>query len=179
MHLHQDHFDPAIFDLPATAYILSDDIKAKKIPEEKQAITTRVRKGESLTLEGIPFSFLGSTDSGISFLFTLEGKKMYHAGDNNIWYWDDDDMHMIQDFKDNIEPLPKLDIAFFPIDPRIKENAFLGPLALYEKTKVAEIFPMHLWEEYDECEKAAKFFKARQIPAIINIITGPGQIFRR
>lgn len=103
-----------------------------------------------------------STDQGVAFLVDIEGYRIFHAGDLNVWFWYDEPM------KDNLQSeadcraeLLKLsedlghrpvDVAFWPLDPRLKEEA---PRGLSDFMKIVDakiVFPMHYWNRKDESE---------------------------
>ena len=68
-------------------FILSDDIWEKRIPEEVKGQTRRMKPDEEIVLDDIRIRTLRSTDEGVAFLVSVEGKMIYHAGDLNDWYW--------------------------------------------------------------------------------------------
>ena len=86
-HNHSDHFSPVVFDSRANykniKYILSDDIKVKK--EEDIYF---VKENETVYLDEMKIETLKSTDLGVAFIITVEGKTIYHAGDLNWWHWE-------------------------------------------------------------------------------------------
>ncbi len=153
-HFHKDHYNSCIFNINAAGYILSDTIKLKDIPENKRGITVRVHEGEKMNNDCFTIKTFGSTDCGISFYITLDKKNIYFAGDNNIWYWDEEDEHMKEDFFKAIEGMGSVDIAFLPVDPRLKENAFLTIEAFDKIYSPDIIIPMHMWKDYSISEKA-------------------------
>ncbi len=153
-HFHHDHYNKCIFELNAESYILSDTIKLKEIPEEKRKITTRVHEGERINNGYFTVKTFGSTDCGISFYITLDNKHIYFAGDNNIWYWDEEDEHMKSDFFKMIDGMDSVDIAFLPVDPRLEENAFLTIEAFDKIYSPDIIIPMHMWKDYSIAAKA-------------------------
>ncbi len=169
-HFHQDHFSPVIFNLPAKGYYLSDTIKQKQVREDKLAITQRLHVNETVKNEYFKFKTLGSTDSGLSFLVELENKVFYHAGDNNVWYWDENDKEMLNAFNKNIEAIKALDFAFFPVDPRLEAHSFDGIKALVAKTKVNTVYPMHMWEQYEIVKTCQEEMKEQ---CIVKQITAP------
>lgn len=57
-----------------------------------------------MTVETLP-----STDEGVAWFVTAEGKFIFHAGDLNWWHWEGEDKawnaNMAADFKRYTEPL--------------------------------------------------------------------------
>ncbi|MPN53382.1 hypothetical protein SDC9_201046 [bioreactor metagenome] len=122
---------------------------------------------------------LGSTDLGVSFLVSADGISIFHAGDLNWWYWWDDTPEEIrtmeQAFKKEIHKLRdiKIDVAFFPVDPRLKHNYSLGGEYFIKEIKPEIFIPMHFGEDY----RAIKAFadKVKEYPAKLIEITAKGQ----
>jgi L-ascorbate metabolism protein UlaG (beta-lactamase superfamily) len=92
----------------------------------------------------------GSTDIGVSFLVTACGLTIFHAGDLNDWYWEEESTpeELLQDEENYLKIIRKLaghkiDVAFIPEDPRLKHNAGRG-VAHFKKIVAPEkIIPMH------------------------------------
>lgn len=166
-HKHADHFNPEIFLLkdqyPDVEYILSSDIR---IPEEyresgadsgKGRILSVKPRGEYLLQDGqghrITLKTLRSTDCGVAFLLSCQGKTVYHAGDLNHWIWKGEtkqsNHNMTAMFEKEMEALQGLsiDIAFAPLDPRQEEWYYLGLQKLLETARVRYVFPMHFWDK--------------------------------
>ena len=100
-HSHEDHFDPRIFRLPRehpdTWFFLSHDVRLATRHWEKLGMTeelfarvTRLRADSVLATEaaGGPLTIraIQSTDAGVAFLLSAEGRLVYHAGDLNWWH---------------------------------------------------------------------------------------------
>lgn len=153
-HSHFDHYNKVVLDWkkirPDSLVFLADDIAYE--PE-----TIRVSPSDHLHIDGIEVYALKSTDEGVAFLVTVDGKTLYHAGDLNWWHWEGEDAQwleqMEQDYKTEIGKLQgsQIDVAFLPVDPRLENSAFWG--AHYFMTTVGARFmiPMHLWENYGIC----------------------------
>ena len=92
----------------------------------------------------------GSTDEGVSFCVDFAGVTLFHAGDLNLWHWrDESSVTEIESaeraFYDCVAPIPKqkIDVAFFPVDPRQGSmyDAGAGYFIMTVKPKV--FIPMH------------------------------------
>lgn len=148
-HGHGDHYNPVIFNWkdtnPNIEYIMSNDIQVKDIDSEYKAIS----EGESIQLDTIFIKAFGSTDIGVSFLVKVDGISLFHAGDLNLWHWkdesDEDNAQMAEAFKAEIHKLEgeEIDIAFFPVDPRLEEYYDLGGKYFIEKLSPKLFIPMH------------------------------------
>lgn len=148
-HAHSDHYNRKILnyaDAGEVAYVLGHGIA---MPRKGAAVI--LGKGQSTELLGIPVRAFGSTDTGVSFLLELEGKRLFHAGDLNDWYWEDESTaeelaHDEQWFLDEIAPLADSapDVAFFPVDARLGKHAIRGALHFARAARPAVIVPMHL-----------------------------------
>lgn len=169
-HKHQDHFNPRIFQLagqyPKVSYILSYDIKLKpfniskwKAEDINQDQLLSVRANETTFLQDVEITTYKSTDEGVAFLITTEGKCLYHGGDLNWWHWKEEDKqsnnHMAANYKREIDKMTDLsiDIAFLPLDPRQEEDYWLGMDYMLKTAKVNTAFPMHMWNDYSVIDR--------------------------
>lgn len=156
-HFHHDHFNKGIFNLlkfySNVSYVFSSDVQTT------HEVDVLISPNEKVKFENIDIETLKSTDSGVAFLINVEGKLIYHAGDLNLWLWNEetneDNQLMQENFSKEIEKLKnkKIDIAFIPLDPRQEEYEFSGIEELLEKVKVKTIFPMHFWNDYSIIER--------------------------
>ena len=144
-HHHDDHFSPAIYDLCGenATYILGFDI-----PQPYKGV--RMSPGEARTFGALTVNAYGSTDDGVSFCVAFAGVTLFHAGDLNLWHWrDESSVTEIESaeraFYDCVAPIPKqkIDVAFFPVDPRQGSmyDAGAGYFIMTVKPKV--FIPMH------------------------------------
>jgi L-ascorbate metabolism protein UlaG (beta-lactamase superfamily) len=153
-HDHPDHYNPQILKWhdknPQILYVLSSDIAVK--PDNNIYI---MEPYEELKLYDINIKSFGSTDKGLSLLLELEGKSIFFAGDLNWWYWDDDSeqekIDMERAFKDEISKIKEhnVDIAFFPVDPRLEESYYLGGKYFIDEIRPSVFIPMHFGDKYD------------------------------
>lgn len=164
-HHHFDHFTREIFDLlpgREKLYILSTDIK-ETVPDGLE--TRHVKPGD--TLEGLPgqvtVTAYGSTDIGVSYMVKLpDGTTLYHAGDFNYWHWQAENTaaQVKRAFEKFVKIMTSLmahvnhiDIAFFPVDPRLGDDYSAGARLFLENIDVKYFFPMHFWGDYkDACD---------------------------
>lgn len=161
-HHHYDHFNADIFNLlpgREKTYILSTDIKSAKTMGDN---IKRIKAGETLeVLPGeITVTAYGSTDIGVSYFVTLPDKTtIFHAGDFNYWHWQDE--NTAAQVKRAFEKFAKImttlmaeishiDIAFFPVDPRLGNDYAAGARLFMENIDVKYFFPMHFWGDYKE-----------------------------
>jgi L-ascorbate metabolism protein UlaG (beta-lactamase superfamily) len=160
-HSHHDHFNPVILDWkntrPDITYVLSSDIKDVRKTENINVISAY----EELKLEDVYVKAYGSTDIGISFLVKVDGTTLFHSGDLNWWYWWDDTEGEIQQaerwFKDEIRKIKEeaVDIAFFPVDPRLEHNYCVGGEYFIKEINPQVFIPMHFGETYQITENFA------------------------
>lgn len=161
-HGHADHFNPNIFQWSEKhsdiSYVLSDDIKI-----ESSLSTYIMKPYESLNLFDITIKSFGSTDLGLSFLVMVDGKTIFFAGDLNWWHWDDDSVDekllMEKAFKEEISKIKSdsIDIAFFPVDPRLKENFHIGGEYFIKELNPKLFIPMHFGDNF----KTTTYFKQK------------------
>lgn len=162
-HRHPDHFSKVIFDIAAkhenTKILLSFDIWKKRVPEEMKEVTVFLEPGQVWEDGLLKVEAFKSTDEGVAFWCTLDGREIYHAGDLNHWYWDGEDeewnKNMTAAYRSEIEKMRgrRADAAFLPLDPRLGEYFFLGIDDFMKTADGGSIFPMHFWGEYDVAER--------------------------
>jgi L-ascorbate metabolism protein UlaG (beta-lactamase superfamily) len=185
-HSHADHFNPAIFQWQKQRkdinYILSSDIR---IPghavTNKYAVKMIAPYGEQVLGE-VKIKAYGSTDEGVSFLVKADGLTIFHAGDLNWWYWWDDSEEERRDaedrFKKEIAKIKgeEIDLAFFPVDPRLEHNFAAGGKYFIEELWPKAFIPMHFGEDYeiiDYFSEKVKHLKTR----VIKINSSPQRFF--
>lgn len=159
-HDHGDHYNPTILDwmnkFERIHYVLSNDIDV----EERENISLMGPYKEKL-INDVNIKTFGSTDKGISFLVSVDGINIFHAGDLNWWYWDDDTekekIDMENSFKKKVQRVKDsgldIDIAFFPVDPRLEEYFHLGGEHFIKEINPKYFFPMHAWDKYEISQK--------------------------
>lgn len=193
-HRHPDHFDPRIFALDdgqrdvrfllGKGIHLTDRNRKKWGLSEKAAADCRVLSGgESASpLPGVTVEALPSTDEGVAFLVTAEGRTVFHAGDLNWWHWEGEDKawnaNMAADFKRYTEPLRGrcADLALLPLDPRLGvPYAYWGLLRFLELMDVRHLLPMHQWEQPEITDEFLRAYP--QYAPITTVIRREGEIF--
>lgn len=164
-HGHYDHFNSDIFQLnqryDTVSYFISYDVKLdlkikEQLEQEHKLFIMQENKQYSYTkLFGIPLKIhtLHSTDEGVAFLIYCMEKTIYHAGDLNLWVWEEEseayNKKMRKDFLLQMKQLKDqtIDVAFAPLDPRQGKDYAKGILALLQTADVKYLFPMHFWEK--------------------------------
>ena len=210
-HAHADHFTRKIFSLAEKTericFILSDDIKKDKVPENLKALgkirftgpeedfTVPIHTaagetgaaGQTLRVR----TFL-STDEGVAFLVDAPGARIYHAGDMNDWHWDDVDREWNEEqYRGYQDALRKIaacvaedgrvpDAAFVPVDTRLGDGAFFW-MGLDEYMKAVgarNIFPMHLFGDPSVIGRMRDLPCAKEYRDRIHGSGTPGEQFR-
>lgn len=180
-HRHHDHFDPCIFDLAGARrdvrYILSNDIRARRAG----CVIDKLGPHKRLTVDGMDIETLKSTDEGVAFLVKAESVRIYHAGDLNLWTWEEEgpdyNAQMTEKYARELARIAgrKFDLAFLTLDPRQGSDREKGLRAFLAACDARHIFPMHCWEDYsviDALRAGGDPFAPRVSP-----ITAPGQSF--
>lgn len=143
-HHHDDHFSPTIYDLcgEKATYILGFDI-----PEPHRGV--RMAPGDERGFGALTVHAYGSTDEGVSFYVNFAGITLFHAGDLNLWHWrDESSITEIEAaeraFYDCVAPIPKqkIDVAFFPVDPR-QGSMYDAGAGLFHHDRKAQILHPH------------------------------------
>jgi L-ascorbate metabolism protein UlaG (beta-lactamase superfamily) len=175
-HIHPDHYNPEIFawqnKRAKVQYILSHDIGGdRRIPNAKNNITF-ISPYEDKQIDDIKVKAFGSTDEGVSFLVQCDGINIFHAGDLNWWHWSEDTPEGIKmaeiGFKKEIVKIKgeSIDIAFFPVDPRLDQNYCLGADLFINEIKPSYFIPMHFWDDYELVKQFRTRMKASDTQVI-------------
>lgn len=131
-HRHPDHFSRKIFKLAddhsCVYYVLSDDISKSQVPPgvRDRCLFAGPHEDVRPEIPGVDMRIrtLESNDEGVAFIVETEGKKIYHAGDLNNWWWDDgtpEDIDLEARYRAELQRIDgeNFDVAFVPVDPRI------------------------------------------------------------
>jgi len=192
-HAHGDHYNRDIWKLrkkhPQVQFIVSRDIPLSAqqrlklgLSEEDEKRIIKVKADEIYRLpEDMTVKTLRSTDAGVAFLISHAGKTVFHAGDLNLWIWEEESAQynadMEQRFLKEMEKLKgvSIDVAFFPLDPRQGGDCGKGLEVFNRTADVKALFPMHFWEKYDTIPQyiAVHPSEAGHIP----VIKYEGQVF--
>lgn len=148
-HSHPDHFDPKVYSwgdqLPVTYFIspeLPGDIRGTRLwPGDLMNVNSR------MTVRAFP-----STDLGVSFLVTIDGLNIFHAGDLNFWHWREESTvqeieEAEQEFHEACKPIigQPIDLCMFPVDPRQGRLYDAGANYFIMTAKPRLLVPMHFW----------------------------------
>ncbi|MDO5717402.1 MAG: MBL fold metallo-hydrolase [Tissierellia bacterium] len=168
-HSHPDHYNKDILSLKGNEnirYILSNDIQdlskvdniiylgdtEEKVEDRKLMYSKNIEYMKPYDLKEYPdmtVRTFGSTDKGVSFLVSVNSINIFHAGDLNLWIWDEDTEEereqMRKDFLKELDRIKHydIDIAFFPLDPRLKKLYSEGFKEFIDRVQPTLIFPMH------------------------------------
>ena len=170
-HGHEGHFDPHIVALDdgtrEVRFLLGKGIHLGKGSMAKWGVSEAtagkcrlVRGGDDFeALPGVRVEALRSTDAGVAYLVTAEGKTIYHAGDLHWWHWEGepktDNANMAVNFRHFTEPLRgrRIDLAMVPLDGRLKAAEDWGLCYLLELADLRTVLPMHQWEDCSPTER--------------------------
>lgn len=169
-HEHVDHMDPVVFSWNAAgnvSYIVSSDMPVGTRGK-------RMAPGDSLALsDNVSVTAFDSTDLGVSFLVDFGGVRLFHAGDLNFWHWrEESTMQEIEEadaeFRKAVAPLSreKIDIAFFPVDPRQGTMFEAGANYFILSVKPRILIPMHYFHRADTAVDYARTASCRTTEVI-------------
>lgn len=164
-HAHDDHFNPALFRLDdgtrEICFFLGKDISLSPEHRARWSVSPataakcrRMGGNETVSALGLTVETLPSTDEGVAFVVTAEGKSVFHAGDLNWWHWSGEpdpwNPNMARDFQRYAEPLRRrrIDLAMLPLDPRLGADGFRGPKHFLEIGEIRRFLPMHQWGDF-------------------------------
>ncbi|MDQ7092889.1 MBL fold metallo-hydrolase [Desulfosporosinus sp. PR] len=179
-HSHPDHYNPAILEWQKDRVDIQYVFSRENIISQSAKNINYLSPYEELELGDLRVKAFNSTDIGVSFLVQVDGMRIFHAGDLNWWYWIDTPEEMAKaerDFKAEVQHLKgeTIDIAFFPVDPRLEENYGAGGEYFIRELKPKIFIPMHFG---DSPEITGKFRKKMQgSPTRIVELTQMGQEF--
>ena len=149
-HNHHDHYNKNIFkwnDYGDIIYVLDTDC-----PSADKNNIIKMQENDSISLyeNTVDVRAYGSTDEGLSYLVKAAGNVIFHAGDLNDWYWEEESTpEKLQESEESylriIKQLAKqsIDVAFVPQDPRLKEHADRGIRHFRDIVQPKRIIPMH------------------------------------
>jgi L-ascorbate metabolism protein UlaG (beta-lactamase superfamily) len=183
-HAHHDHFNSEILKWKQIRndikYIFSKDILETSLSIDKE--TVYLDRLDSYKDANIYVKAFGSTDIGVSFYLEISGEKIFHAGDFNNWHWNEEssekeiteaENYYLKELKVLVEDISVLNLAMFPVDPRLGKDYMKGAKQFIEAISVNLFVPMHFDNEFDKAnafksyaqDKGIRFFE----------ITGTGQ----
>lgn len=165
-HEHPDHYDPTVYawqEEGNVRYIISHDM-----PED--AAGDRMRPGDINVLPGgVIVRAFDSTDLGVSFLAEVDGVCLFHAGDLNFWHWrDESTIREIAEAEDDynraLAPImqEKIDVAFFPVDPRQGQMYDAGANTFIMSVKPRLMIPMHFFGRRSIAAEFARRSRTRE-----------------
>lgn len=167
-HSHHDHFNPEILTWKENKanihYIFSHELIDAGVLEPSEDIRF-LDRGEAWSDDNIHVQAFGSTDTGGSFLLTIDGKKLFHAGDLNNWHWCGQvsrmetaaaENHFLCELELVTEALHTLHVAMFPIDPRLGDDYMRGARQFVRRIATDYFLPMHFGDSYDKANAFEK-----------------------
>lgn len=165
-HNHHDHFNISIFQLlsryPNVKHVFSKDIKRKfgrkffntnGVSDSVYGKIEFISSNQTFENLDLKVETLRSTDEGVAFIVTADGKTIYHAGDLHLWVWNHKSESNNEDMKEQFEKeMAKIknrhfDAAFVVLDPRQEEEFYLGFDYFMKNTDTDKVYPMHCWND--------------------------------
>ena len=154
-------------------YIVADDMPAS-------AKGRRMGPGGQMELsDRVKVKAYGSTDAGVSYLVTLDGVNIFHAGDLNFWHWREvSTVREIEladeDFRQEVEKIvgEEIDWCFFPVDPRMGMHFDAGVNYFMMAVKPRVVTPMHFWERGEVITEYARRSRTRETEIVPMTIQG-------
>lgn len=168
-HSHYDHFSREIYDLAAPNVTYLMDVGILCHPEELNII--RMRKSQPYEDKWVKVRACPSTDIGCSYQVEAQGKTIFHAGDLNCWHWalecsQEEELQNRRNFDHALDIIAKHmgppDVAFFPVDPRLKGPFDDGALLFLKRFHPKLFVPMHFVGDFTVPERFQKKVEAYQ-----------------
>ena len=167
-HSHGDHFNEKILswdkERENITYLFSkeivDTLTDNSLLKDEKIIY--LDKFEEYRDDNIMVKAFGSTDAGASFYIEHKKKKLFHAGDLNNWHWNEEvprdeafvyENQYICELELLFEQVKKLDVAMFPLDPRLGKDFMRGGEQFVNKIKTKHFMPIHFGDSYKEIQQ--------------------------
>lgn len=186
-HFHPDHFNKEVLEWKKertnVIYLFSKDILKHRRAQKEEALW--LKKGEEYKDEFLSVRAFGSTDVGVSFLIETQEKKIFHAGDLNNWHWMEEstetewkgyEKNFLHELEFLYDYTHEVDVAMFPVDPRLGREYMRGPKQFVEKIKTHIFVPMHFTPEYDKANAFRTIAEANGAHFVE--LTHPGQFIK-
>lgn len=165
-HKHPDHFNPLVEEVTRgfkkREFIFSNDIQSPILHHSMD-------HDETIQIDDLSISTLFSTDSGVAFIVEVEGKTIYHAGDLNLWLWEDDTEQEAKKMKEAFMAEMKkiqgkhFDLAFLPLESQQSDKfSVMGIEIFNEMTDTSVVFPMHFSFDSEVMEKRLLMIERNQ-----------------
>lgn len=175
-HWHKDHFWRGVDDWAREGRV------RLLVGKDVRSSGTEMSPGDCVEENGALVRAFGSTDTGVSFLVEAEGHSVFHAGDFNLWHWRSESTE--QEVREAVEAFERIlktlkgvriDVAFFPVDPRMGEGCEEGALRFAQEIRPKMMIPMHFWDQ----PQTALDFAKRELPDGVraHAMTVPGEEF--
>lgn len=173
-HHHYDHYNSEILKWKQSykgdiKYIFSTDVK-EQFGINDGGITF-LEKGDNYQDERLSIKVFGSTDAGISYLVKTDSKLIFHAGDLNNWHWKEEcsieesamyERNYLKELNDLATETKHLDLAMFPIDPRLGKEYMLGAQQFLDEINVSVLAPMHFQDKFEALDPFKKYADIKQ-----------------
>ena len=168
-HSHSDHFNQDILswdnEKKNITYVFSKEIQATYNDEK----VIYLDKLETYKDDNISIKAFGSTDAGASFYIQHGDAKIFHAGDLNNWHWNKEvpqdeslvyENQYICELELISEEIEKVDVAMFPLDPRLGEDFMRGGKQFINKVQTDNFLPLHFGDNYELIKQFEPFARA-------------------
>lgn len=159
-HGHGDHFNKDILNLEGNVKILlSSDIKEDHKLDHQNNVFY-IEPNSRRFIGDFQVETFGSTDRGISVFVYVDNLGIFHAGDLNLWIWEEDTQEekyqMSKMFGEEIKKIRRknVEIAMFPLDGRMGEYATSGITYFMDNVKPKHLFPMHFFDDLSTAENS-------------------------
>ena len=168
---------------PGIITLVTVDIPVDNVPEENKSITHFLQPHETWRDCVLSVETFRSTDEGVAFWCSLDGKQVYHAGDLNHWYWEGEEEQWNRDMTASYRAElalmhgRRVDAAFLPVDPRLGDWFYLGADDFMKQTDARCIIPMHFWGDFSVCQKLKNHPCSEDYRDKILILKEKGQSF--
>ena len=92
-HADADHYSSRIWTLQNKYDHISYILDCCTAPERKGDTILHVQPGRHYQIRNIQVFAIRSNDEGVAYAVSAEGFNFFHAGDLNVWHWNDAPAH--------------------------------------------------------------------------------------
>ncbi len=171
-HSHRDHLNPDIFGWHArygvTQYIIANECrrKLKRAMDLTAHPITYIHHDEDWSDGRVTVHAFDSTDVGLCYMVTADGRRIFHAGDFTCWHFSEEcDEQAVRKAKGDFHAIlrrivahcPHLDVAMFPVVPNIGGDWAYGPREFLRSVSVDHFIAMHTWGRDREAAQFALY----------------------
>lgn len=187
-HHHHDHYTPRIFSLGMenVTYILASCIrlsaKRKAGLGIREEAVVRLQAGVTRQVGELTVQTVRSNDAGVAYIVRCGETSIFHAGDLNDWYWEEEakewNDRIAATFQRSLAQLQDIvvDVAFLPLDGRLGKAFSWGFHQFMQRLQCRLAIPMHCWGDFSVIPRLKELPESAAYRSLVADISADGQI---